>query len=199
MEMVTALFTTVAAGAETAGSSLLDMAATSGTAAAADATAGAGAAAAAGTAAAGTSAAATAASTGLAWQGLQGTLTAGSMLMQGGAAIGALLNGTMQADQAEREAKQQALNIQRDYLVKTGAARVAFAGSGVQIGSGSEAASEASLADQASLQEQLAEAGGAAKAQAAQLSGIMGAAASGAGVFKTGADYQISIAKRGLA
>ena len=201
MMLVTAIFeaateTAGATAAEAAGAAASEAAAstaaTAATAAASSARAGA-------AATAGGSAAASAADSGLAMQGLQGYLTAGQMLMQAGSAVGAVA----QAQNADRAAQIQAnaasLNIQKDYLVKTGAARVAFAGSGVQIGSGSEAAVESGMSEQASLQEQLAIAGGKAQAEAAQTAGIMGAVSAGAGIMKTGADYQISVAKRGLA
>jgi hypothetical protein len=179
MELVTALFTTATAGAEAVGSGLLGAVGL-------------------GSAAAETGAAAAAANTGLAAQGLQGYLTAGQMLMQAGAGVGAIASANQSEKAANIQAKAEALSIQRDYLIKTGAARVAFAGSGVQIGSGSEAGVESSLSEQASLQERLAMAGGKAKAEAAQTAGIMGALSAGAGMLKTGADYSISLAKRGL-
>lgn len=181
MELVTSLFAVAAGTAESAGAGLMGLVPSFG-----------------GTAAAGASAASAATTTGLGLQGLQGTLTAGSMLASAGQGIMSLIQGNQNATQAEIQAKQQALNIQRDYLVKTGAARVAFAGSGVQIGSGSEAATENSLGEQASLQERLATASGNAAAQAATLSGVSGAIGAGAGILKTGAQYELSIASRGL-
>ncbi len=186
MELVTALFTTAVSGAGAAGAGLLDLVGLGGGAAAAEA------------GAAGTSAAAAATSTGVAWQGLQGTLTAGQMLMQGGAAVSSIIQGSMNATQAEIVAKQAALNIQRDYLIKTGAARVAFAGSGVTIGSGSEAGVEESLKSDEELQSQLALASGKAKANADMIGGIAGAVSAGAGILSTYGKYQISLANRGL-
>ena len=140
---------------------------------------------------------------------LQGAATAASV-------ASTLVGGLGQAAEAETNAKlaqlqgnadvlaskQKALDIQRDLLVKTGAARVAFAGSGLDISSAS--AVEGDLKDQAAFNTSIEE----ENAQQAKLmagirarqyrnSGgldLIGASLKAAG---TGANYGIDIAKRG--
>ena len=186
MELVTSLFTVVAGAAgavETAGAGLLSSVGLGS----------------AGTAAAATGASATGSLLGSVstLSALSGTLTAGSMLMQAGQGVAAIQQGTVNANQAEIQAKEQALKISQDYVKSVGAARVAFAGSGVTIGNGSEAATESSLTDQATFETQLAKATGAANAAAATLQGDNAAAAAAGGILKTGANYLIDISKRG--
>ncbi len=99
-----------------------------------------GTAAAASTAATTATAAATAAST--AWSVLQGAATAVSIAAALGGGVMALAEGKKQAEISEIEAgqariasEQTANRIKREWLEKTGAARVAFGASGVDIGS----------------------------------------------------------------
>jgi hypothetical protein len=181
MELVTALFATVAGAAET----VLPEAALSGAVSGAE---GVGAA----------SAASAASGTASAWQGLQGVLTAGQLLSQAGAGVAAIAQGNVNATNADLTAKEQALRIQSDYLKKVGSARVAFAGAGLTLGNGSETGVEQSLANQEQFETNLALASGKAKAQASEMQGYSGAISAVGGIAKTGADYAISIAKRGL-
>jgi hypothetical protein len=181
MELVTALFTTAIAGAETGLAALGIGGAEAGAAA---------------TATAGTTAAASAASTASVWQGLQGYLTAGSLLTQAGAGVMSIAQGERNAVQADIAAKTEALRIKQDYVKKVGAARVAFAGSGLTVGSA--AGVEDSLKDQAGFEMSLAKATGAANAEAARMQGYAGAIGAAGGMAKTAAGYAIDISKRGL-
>jgi hypothetical protein len=109
---------------------------------------------------------------------------------------------TLDAQNYQLQAQQTALNVQRDMLIKTGAARVAFAGAGVT----SESAQpiEQSLQSQANLQIGLAKtsadmqtAGRLGQASSIRSQGDAAAFAAGTKAQTQGWSNLIDIAKRG--
>jgi hypothetical protein len=114
---------------------------------------------------------------------LQGVTTAGSALFS-------LASGSSQARQEDLAAKAEALRIKREELIKIGQLRVAFAGSGVDIGSGQTAALEEGIRSQASFETRLVETSGEMRANAARMKGISTA-------FGQGAGGLLDIARRG--
>jgi len=150
VELVVGLFSmvgTAAAGAGTAAAVGLGVAETAAAVAAGGA--------AAGTWAAGTTvAAASAGSTALSV--LSGVATAGSILSTLTAGVGSMAQANRQAEMSDMAGQQEALAseeranmIRREFLQKVGAARVAFAASGLEIGAGSAGSIEDSLVAEA--------------------------------------------------
>lgn len=99
-------------------------------------------------------------------------------------------------------AQAEALRIKRDYLTKVGAARVAFAGSGLDISSGG--AIEDSLKSQAEYEIGRTEAGGelraaqsTARAGAYRQQGTAGLIQAAGKVAEIGSDWAISTRRRG--
>lgn len=92
------------------------------------------------------------ASTATMWSVLQGAATIASLTSALGGGLMAMAEGNRAGDMSEIEAgqirlasEQRANAIKREWLEKSGAARVAFAGSGVDISAGSPAAVEEGL------------------------------------------------------
>jgi hypothetical protein len=143
---------------------------------------------------------------------LQGVATAGSILSAGVAGVTGYVEGQQNAafarieGNAERLASQeQSLRIRRDLVQKVGAARVAFAGSGLSIGSGSQAEDvEDDLRDQADFELGLEKANRTYRAASAQIkaqnaetqgfTSLVGGVGRGLMQF---ADYKLDLAKRG--
>jgi len=99
-------------------------------------------------------------------------------------------------------AEAETLRIKRDYLTKVGAARVAFAGSGLDISSGD--AIEGSLKDQADYETSLAVAGGQSRAaqslargSAMRDQGTAGLISAAGKMAEIGADWSVSKYRRG--
>lgn len=114
---------------------------------------------------------------------LQGVATAGSLITQ----LAATRNQMRQEDLAS---KQEALNIQREYIQKVGANRVAFAGSGLSLGSGQSEAIEDSLAEQRDFEDEISRTNGRMRINAAALKGA-------GGLINTAGNFAIDLAKRG--
>lgn len=108
----------------------------------------------------------------------------------------------LNADAAMLEARERALRIRREEAQKVGAARVAFAASGLDISSGqaieggygTEADFESSLALNAG---RIGAAGGRGQAAATRTRGTMGLVQAGVRAGTTYADNRLSIARRG--
>lgn len=142
---------------------------------------------------------------------LQGVATAGSMLMQiqAGKADQAQANtqsqiALLQGDQAQTASEERALHIREDALMKMGQARVAFAGSGLDISSGQLNAIEGNIAHQEGFQLAIEKNNAAmskaeAELKAGQLSirGENAAWSSNVDAFGTGIQGLLSIVKRG--
>jgi hypothetical protein len=168
---------------------------------------GSGSAAAAGTAAAGAatlgSTVATAGATAASWAGIgstalsviQGVMTAGSVLgMLSGASI-SNDETQLQASAVDLQSREEAVRIRTEELQKIGAARVAFAGSGVSLASGDVV--EGSLREQSGFEQELSRNSGAVKSAQIRLSGkgkMVGAMGDAAGSI---ANYALSLASRG--
>jgi hypothetical protein len=159
------------------------------------------------TAAGVTSTVATGASTALSV--LQGIATAGSILstLAGGMAAFSEVQtnaalSRIQADQEILASEEAALRVKRDLVKKIGAARVAFAASGLDISSSLEV--ERDLERQAEFETaierqnaRIRRAQALARARQFQTSGGMEFFASGAKALTTGASFGIDIARRG--
>lgn len=162
-----------------------------------------------GAAAASAAAAAGAGST--AFSILQGVATAGSILatLAGGAASNAEAGEQAQLAEINAEgdrlaSEERALRIRRDLLQRVGAARVAFAGSGVSIAAGQPAAVEQDLRRQASFElgleksnAALRRASGELKARSIRRGGQVDLTGSYLKAGITGLNYGLDIAKRG--
>lgn len=109
---------------------------------------------------------------------------------------------SLNADAAQLEAEEKALRIRREYVQKVGAARVAFAGSGLDISSA--AAIEAGYGNEADFETSLALNGGRIRQASGEIqadtyrrrgiAGLAEAATKAGGVLL---DNKISIARRG--
>lgn len=146
---------------------------------------------------------ATAGATAATWAGagstamsvLQGLMTAGSVLslLSGGGA--SKQEADLQASVVDLQSREQAARIRQEELQKVGAARVAFAGSGVSLASADQI--ETSLHDDAAFEQELNRNSGAIKSAQIRLSGMgkqIGAYGDAAGSI---ANYALSLAKRG--
>lgn len=114
---------------------------------------------------------------------LQGVATAGSLITQ-------IASTRKQMRQEDLASKQEALNIQREYIQKVGANRVAFAGSGLSLGSGQNDAIESSLEEQKDFETEISRTNGRMRVNAAALKGA-------SGLINTAGNFAIDIAKRG--
>jgi hypothetical protein len=114
---------------------------------------------------------------------LQGRYSALSLAMQAGATASSIV-------QEDNAARAQAEQVRREFLQKRGAARVAFAGSGVDISSGQPVQIEKDLGRQRRFEMRMIDGNRAMRIWSAALKG-------GAGIFKTAEDQRIDIAARG--
>lgn len=147
------------------------------------------------TAAAAGSAASFAGMASTAFNVLQGVFTAGSVLSSLSGGVIADKEAGLQASAAELQAREEALRIRTDEVQKIGAARVAFAGSGVSLSSGD--AIESDLASQSQFESGLALNSGAIKAGQIRLSGSGKKTAATGDALGSIASYALSLAKRG--
>lgn len=139
-------------------------------------------------------------------QGLVTNLSMTSQMLSGGVAFGESIGRSrfahLDAEGARLDAERKSLDIAREMTQKIGAARVAFAGSGLDVSSGADI--EASLRSQSAFEQKLAQNAGefaAAKSNAAAdiyaqkgYSSLLLAATKALG---TGLDARISEARRG--
>lgn len=154
---------------------------------------GSGSAAAAGTAAAGAASWAGIGSTALSV--IQGVMTAGSVLSSLSGGNISNQEAQLQASAVDLQSREEAVRIRTEELQKIGAARVAFAGSGVSLASGD--AVEGSLREQSGFEQELSRNSGAVKSAQIRLSGkgkMVGAMGDAAGSI---ANYALSLASRG--
>lgn len=128
---------------------------------------------------------------------LQGVATAGAVLTSLASGTAAKGQAQLAEAQADLEAQEKSMRIRRDYLVRRGAARVAFAASGIDIASGSAAAVEDALADQADFETALTLNSGRIKASQYSSQGDAAMTAATGKAVSAGLDYGISIARRG--
>jgi hypothetical protein len=142
---------------------------------------------------------------------MQGGMTAAQMLTQIGAGGSGYAEGQRKAgladlegQQAQLQSQERELRIRREVLQKTGAARVAFSASGVDISSGSAAAVEDDIGVQGKFETAIERGNSSQKALAAQLRAAQyrsnGENSLLAGIGKaaqTGSSFAIDIAKRG--
>lgn len=141
---------------------------------------------------------------------LQGVMTAGQMLTgivggiggYGEAQTSAQL-ARLEAGQAELAGEEKALRIKRDALMKQGAARVAFAASGVELGGSADIIDE-SIDSRARFEIGIERNNAAQRALAARMkaeryeqSGLLSLIGGGAKALSAGANFGIDIAKRG--
>ncbi len=137
------------------------------------------------------------------------TATAGTLTsIQGGlsvaSSISALASGLLGAHEAHQQSVQsdlasqeQALRIKQDYLKKVGAARVAFAGSGVALG-GQDVAVEDSLKDQADFETRISKNNAALNRAQYATKGLMSIVSGVGNAAKAGASTGVDIARRGI-
>jgi hypothetical protein len=126
---------------------------------------------------------------------LEGAASAASVLATVAGGVSANAEAKMQASAAELQAREQALRIQREELEKIGAARVAFAASGVSLASGAQV--ENALERDSLFEQNLVRSSGSVQASQIRLRGrgsLVAAAGKAAG---TVADTSISLARRG--
>lgn len=140
---------------------------------------------------------------------LQGTANIASMASTMVGGLGSLIEGRQQAEMATLQgnqeflaSKEKTLAIQRDLAQKVGAARVAFAGSGLELSSGR--AVEGDLTNQAAYQTEIEQSNAAIRQQMARMRARQyrsnGALDFGGALLKAaaiGADGGLDIAKRG--
>ncbi|MFA7504281.1 MAG: hypothetical protein WCZ28_06245 [Burkholderiaceae bacterium] len=140
---------------------------------------------------------------------LQGVATAGSILSSLAGGLSAYAEAQTNADLARLQGNQEvlaseeaAIRIKRDLVQKTGAARVAFAASGLDISSSQEV--ERDLAAQAEFETgiekqnaRIRRAQALARAGQLETSGSMSLLAAGGKALASGADFGIDIARRG--
>lgn len=142
---------------------------------------------------------------------LQGVATAGSILSTVVGGIGSYREAKASAEmarldgtQAELAGEERALRIKRDALMKAGAARVAFAASGVEIGSGSAGAVEDDIMGRARFETGIERSNAVQRALAAKLraerfstAGAFSALGAGAKALGQAGDFGIDLARRG--
>lgn len=140
---------------------------------------------------------------------LQGVATAGSILSSLAGGLSAFSEAQTNAELARLQGNQEvlaseehALRIKREMVQKVGAARVAFAASGLDISSSREV--ERDLEAQAQFETgierqntRIRRAQALARAGQLQTSGTMSLIASGAKALTAGANFGIDIARRG--
>ena len=126
---------------------------------------------------------------------LQGGATISAMAMKLLGGVSTALQGKMAADMADLEAEQKALAIRSEAVKKIGAARVAYAASGLDISSAGEL--EASLQGQSEAEQRLARAGGKAAGATSVARGIASLTGSAAEAAGKWAQYKLDLAKRG--
>lgn len=162
--------------------------------------------------AASTAAAATAGATAGGLSVLHGVTTAGSMLASLTGGVMAFGEGQaqsslarMQAEQEMLASKDQALRIKSEFLQKSAAARVAFAGSGVDAASGTPAAVEAGMRGEADYEIGTANLNGQLRAASARMRANQLSLKSfgdlAGGIFKAASaygQYAIDSKRRGL-
>lgn len=126
---------------------------------------------------------------------LQGAASAASVLATIAGGHQANAEAKLQASSAELQTREQSLRIQREELEKIGAARVAFAASGVSLVSGS--AVEGAISKDSQFEQRLVRSSGSVQANQIRLRGrgsLMAAYGNAAG---TVANTAIDIARRG--
>ncbi len=141
---------------------------------------------------------------------LQGVMTAGTMLTSLVGGIGAYGEAQtsaslarLEANQAELSGEEKALRIKRDALFKAGAARVAFAASGVELGGTADVIDE-SIESRSRFEIGIERNNAAQRALALRMkadryetSGLLSLIGGGAKALTAGGNYGISLAKRG--
>ncbi len=126
---------------------------------------------------------------------LQGTMTAASMLTAGLGGAVSYSESREAAKASELEARDKAARIREEELQKIGAARVAFAASGVQLGSGAQV--ENAIARDSEYEQAMAIRSGRINARQLRMRGSGALLRAAGDIASTGANYAIDLRRRG--
>lgn len=126
---------------------------------------------------------------------LSGVLTAGSVLTSLAGGISNYSEAQLQASATELQTRDKVLRIKEEELQKVGAARVAFAASGVSLGTSAQV--EDDLANQADYESRLTRASGRQEAATIRARGSNSLLTAAGDALGTAASYAIDLRRRG--